>query len=151
MSDINVPLLRKTLDWAHEEWQKKRRGEISEWNQGAWMASTVDLYYGRQAMVIEALRQGTACGTACCIAGKVALEAGWHTVVSGGLGGTLSREGEMSDAYSVGMELLGLDEEQAMALFSGSNTIWSLYAIAGAITNGEIALPPELSHAVTDI
>lgn len=149
MSEINVPLLRKTLDWAHEEWQKHLRGEISEWQQGTWMINTADLYEHSEK-VYAAFRAGQACGTACCIAGKVALDDGWHTTYAG-LGGRIYRDGESRSAFFVGAELLGLDEDQATELFSGSNTIYNLYAVAGALTNGEITLPPELSHAVTDI
>jgi hypothetical protein len=145
---VNVPLLRKTLEWAHEEWNKKLRGEISEWAQGTWMTSTTNIYGTERT--VEALRAGTACGTACCIAGKVALDDGWHQDGMSGLGGTLRRDGETDNAFDIGQELLGLNADQAAALFSGYNTIYSLYRIARDITDGEIQAPPELSDAPDD-
>jgi len=147
MTEVNVPLLRKTLEWAHGEWQKKRRGEVSEWDQAVWMASTAALH-GYDAKVFEAFKAGTACGTTCCIAGKVALDAGWHHGFRSHLGGTVYREGEYRSTESVAMELLGLDSDTAFRLFNGVNSIYSLYAVAAEITGGEIQMPPELMEAV---
>lgn len=147
---VNVPLLRKTLEWAYGEWQKVRRDEISEWNQGNWMVSTAGLYdYSEK--VYEAFRQGAACGTACCIAGKVALDDGWHPAMTRGLGGFAYRDGERADVFDIGRDLLGLTNEQANWLFAGGNTIYNLYSIANQITDGEIQPPPELIQPSGDL
>lgn len=142
---INVPLLRKTLEWAYGEHLKAERGEVSEWSQGDWMAPTRDVQPWNldREDVDAAVQEGTACGTACCIAGKVAYDEGWRPVAF--QGGTITgRDGRVDSAFEVGARLLGLNDGQAKDLFNGCNTIGELYWIAGGITDGEIEPPPGL-------
>lgn len=58
LSGINFGLLEMLELWAEREWAKKEAGLPSEWDQSTW--TTVR---GEE-------RTGTACGAACCIAGK---------------------------------------------------------------------------------
>ena len=143
MSDVNVPLLQKTLDWAYGEWQKKLRGEVSEWHQGDWTVATAEVYWDNEELVEKALSAGTACGTSCCIAGKVALDAGWKPA-SGVGGATVLRDGEFDTVRDVAIELLGVSEDDATRLFYGQNTIYDLYLVAEEITGGQIVKPPAL-------
>lgn len=149
-SDVNVPLLRKTLDWAYGEWQKARRGEISEWNQEDWMLPTEAVMPFDEDEVIAAVQQGLACGTSCCIAGKVAFDDGWRTRVPWGSSWLVhpAAPGAEYPAREVGADLLGLTDSQAHELFSGNNKIHDLYRIAARITDGEITVPAELADGL---
>jgi hypothetical protein len=143
---VNVPLLRKTLDWAYGEWQKAQRGEISEWFQNHWMIDTLDIA-PRDINVSAAVRSGAACGTSCCIAGKVAYDAGWRPAYSYGSSYAAhpDKPGEKRLIRDVAEKLLGLNGWDSTDLFRGSNTIYDLYETAERITNGEITMPPELA------
>lgn len=125
---VNVPLLRKTLDWAYEQYQLLLRGLPSEWDQSSWIRHS----------------SAVSCGTVCCVAGKIALEAGWVSRQGDG-GSLIARDGVVDTASRVAARELGLAPGQAEALFSGGNTIGMLYAVAGQLTDGEITAPPELN------
>lgn len=58
LSGINFGLLEMLETWAEKEWEKKQAGKPSEWDQDTWITKK-----GEE-------QTGTACGTACCIAGK---------------------------------------------------------------------------------
>lgn len=58
LSGINFGMLDMLELWAEREWEKKAKGLPSEWDQGTWMS------------VRGVESTGTACGTACCLAGK---------------------------------------------------------------------------------
>lgn len=58
---INFGMLEMLELWAEKEWAKKEKGLPSEWDQDTWMTKR-----GEEVT-------GTACGTACCIAGKAIL------------------------------------------------------------------------------
>lgn len=144
---INVELLRKTLEdiTAHPE----------EWNQLSW---AVLLLPGEDGLPLSALEsldrwkggeaqnftEGTACGTACCLAGNVATKQ---------LGGKLVFEpskqqadhvklnGRTQEIREVAREALGLSEDQADTLFSPFNTLRDLWRWAGEFTDGEIEIP----------
>lgn len=126
--DVNVPLLRKTLDWAYGQYQLAERGLPSEWTQGDWILRS----------------SATECGTTCCIAGKIALEAGWKPTMPLLGGGEVQRDGEVAFVADVAQRELGLTGGQAEELFAGANTIERLYRLAGQCTSGEIQPPPEL-------
>lgn len=144
---VDVPALAKTLDWAMEQHRKAQRGEISEWNQGTWISSTAALLETWAVRQFERERRaGTVCGTACCIAGKAALDAGYRWSQVSDL--LVAPDGTASYVESVGREVLGLTERQATTLFSGGNTIHDLYHFAGLITNGQITAPLDLEPEV---
>lgn len=125
---IDVPLLRKALDWAHEQWQRSLRGEPSEWSQGIWIA------------------QAPECGTVCCIAGKVSLETGWRPIPSIWDGWVRNEQGREEHASDVARAALGLTIYQASFLYGGSNTVADLYHFAEVWTGGEITPPPGIGE-----
>src|SRR5690606_1799762 len=102
-----------------------------------------EVYWDNEELVEKALSAGTACGTSCCIAGKVALDAGWKPA-SGVGGAAVLRDGEFRTVRDVAIELLGLSEDDATRLFYGLNSIYDLYRIANEITGGQIATPVDL-------
>ena len=75
MSEVNIPLLRKMVEWVEE--QDKLPVLEREWEQGEWVTDDNNLiaynttsYGQRNMMRIEA----NWCGTAYCIAGKIAAD-----------------------------------------------------------------------------
>lgn len=117
MPDINVPLLRKTLEHITEHRQ--------EWYQGAW-----------------AIR--TECGTAYCLAGHAVVLSGHEIRVPEGEYqlGYATASGEY--VSEVAMEELGLTEWEAERLFAEHNTLPTLWALAEDFTDGEITTPETL-------
>lgn len=109
--ELNVPLLRKQLEWADSENAKAKRGEKSEWAQTTW------------------------CGTSCCIAGHTVLDLGWtHEGPAGA-----RKEGAVQQSVrAVAAGALGLTSFEADLLFDGANDIKTLWTHAERITGGEI-------------
>jgi len=119
----NIPLLRKTLEWAEEQWEVKKRGHASEWNQMIWVRKS-------------------GCGTACCIFGKIAFDngvvdqqlvvtsAGTHVERIDGPEGYILG-GQMIRTYAQGQ--LGLLSIEAAMLSHGSNNIDDLRKIGNWI------------------
>lgn len=99
----NVPLLRKIVEWVEEQDQLP---EGREWYQGGWFTIKRDAPW---------------CGTAMCVAGKVALDAGWKQ--RRGTGSRVVRDNEEGSANDVARDLLGLNDWQAEQLFSGGNDV----------------------------
>jgi hypothetical protein len=118
MPDINVPLLRKSLEHitAHPE----------EWDQKVWA-------------------KRTDCGTACCLAGTALAIQGYEFEWSFG---AFSREAfATADGENIGdtaQEELGLTDDEADALFSETNSLSRLWALANDYTDGEIKIPENL-------
>lgn len=112
--------------WLYGEYLKKDAGLASEWDQAMW---------GRE----------TTCGTTCCIAGKIVLDAGG--VFVGGTQVDPNRRnffdarmpGEV-DSVNIELkaaELLGLTVQEHTVLFLGSNTYETAVAVIDAIIAGE--------------
>lgn len=150
---IDIALLRKTLDWALDEHRKAQRGEQSEWEQGEWLSSISDVAAWKLAdsmdiadAMAKVARLGlpTACGTACCIAGKIALDAGYRPSYDTGATALVDVAGQQRMVGDVAAELLGTTYRMVENLFYGHNTIYDLYRIAGELTGGEIEMPAEL-------
>lgn len=118
--NLDVALLGKELDWATSEWRKARRGEQSEWMQHSWF-----------------------CGSACCVAGKICLDAGWTKDIGDAY---VTKNGVVSTASEVANAELGL-EGGTHNLFSGDNLIWDLWRIAEQITNGVLRAPLDVDAA----
>jgi hypothetical protein len=127
MSDmeVNIPLLRKAVEWAEVEAAKPivdRQWEQLHYRweavdalramRGSWFSTDIPNYE-------ERLTTQRSCGTAYCIAGYI------HYVLIGN---------EPAFAYSssgdVAMEALGITEAQAEELFHASNSITDVRRIA---------------------
>jgi hypothetical protein len=149
---VNVELLRDTAQWAYVEWQKDQAGEISHWWQRDWMIALTELAeYGRilqQPDVIElAVHEGESCGTACCIAGRIALTAGWAPDPN--CYGFAVKDGQFRNISELARELLGLEGDQAQALFEADNNITDVFVLAHRFTDGAITIPEGLPAAHT--
>lgn len=124
----NVARLIRLAEWAGAQDARRRLGLTSEWDQDNWVMKLDD----------DETEIG-ACGTACCIAGKVVLEDGWVPLVAvrhpddwtGGAtddfvvrvdknGNTV---GKVELIRDVAIESLGLTDSQASRLFDGSNDL----------------------------
>jgi hypothetical protein len=103
--------------WAAGEDTKRRLGLPNEWNQTHWF---------RRPDAAEGTVTDTECGTACCIAGKVAAEDGgkprfpFGSIVTGEV---LMPDGTSHHVRNYAKEALGLDEEQAERLFEAGNSL----------------------------
>lgn len=119
---VDVPLLRKALDHitAHPE----------EWRQSWWVSKTD-------------------CGTACCLAGHVALMTGheinWQSDVwRFARGEDVSTASTVEDGRHIALvaqEELGLNDSQQETLFHAQNSLSELWHLASRFTNGEIEIP----------
>lgn len=112
MSEFNLPLLRKAVEWAESE-DRKPKPE-SEWFQ---------TFFAMPGVMID-----RDCETAYCIAGYVAKSAGREA-------------NEFEDWDDIAMELLGIDwtdaweREKGGGLFAASNTIEDVRRIAENIAH----------------
>lgn len=115
MSEFNLPLLRKGVEWVESE-NRKPKAE-SEWYQG---------YYAVGGLMIE-----RTCGTAHCLAGFIAEQDGGHRIdalmIDGDYGG------------QVAIDLLGITnrdawgDDDAFGLFTAGNTVEEIREIAETI------------------
>ena len=85
MTGVRFDLIDKHIAWAEAE---EAKGEMSAWNQQRWVTNDAP------------------CGTAYCIAGHVAVEAGWKPVP---YNGTFRKGGNTAFADAIGVEVLGLE------------------------------------------
>lgn len=110
---VNVPLLRKVVEWVEsQELIGPQAGR--EWYQGTWFGIGLE---------------GWSCGTAMCIAGKLALDDGW-TPVNGAI---VRKAGTEAAVHVVAARLLGIDPYSDISLFYGSNTAADIRALAEAL------------------
>lgn len=148
-SPINKKKLLDLVVWVAGEKAKQDLGLPSEWNQRAWLKVTPGLDAGPQITATS----GTQCGTACCIAGKVALDSGAFPAAyrNNGIGGLVAADdpnvrlcentsldfvipAEGGDAVGVSDQaraVLGLTQDQAGPLFAGENTYDDVVRIVG--------------------
>lgn len=116
MSEFNLPLLRKAVEWAESEARKPQAD--SEWYQDHFAVSG------------EAI--GRSCGTAYCIAGWIAHQAGSHRIELDSIDG--------DGSAMVAQELLGITHEDAWCggfyeggLFAAGNSIEDVRLVAETI------------------
>lgn len=146
MSEVNVELLRKTLEdiTAHPE----------EWNQKSWASKIyevagVRLDPGDSRSLWESTDYGkedqlTVCGTAMCLAGTVAVKHLGGKLVFDEMRHSASHveiDGVKSLIRDTARAALGLDFEQSERLFSSFNSLERLWDLAGEFTDGEIEIP----------
>jgi hypothetical protein len=115
--EVNIPLLRKAVEWAETEAAKPP--ELCEWNQGSWVAvvDPMDRQEIGTGYTTKSLGKAQECGTCFCVAGYVVEVVDGRTHVD-----------LIPDRAA---ELLGIDMYEAMAgLFSTDNTIADVRRIA---------------------
>jgi hypothetical protein len=130
---VNKPALVKVVAWVAGEHAKKDLP--SEWDQDWWYRRKVD----------DGTDVDTApnwCGTAACVAGKVAIMAGGIPEIGTSAGEVsdhvIMPDGSRQTARTVAMRELGLNERQADVLFSGANNYDDIMSIAKQILDGEV-------------
>lgn len=102
-------LIDAVIEWAEEE---DAKGPMSAWDQEIWGVEK-------------------SCGTAYCIAGKVAANAGWRP--ADGSFSMLEKDGVYELTSCVATEILGIDHEDAEYLFNAENSLKELKEIRDAI------------------
>lgn len=113
---VNIPLLRKAVEWAEAEAAKPP--ELCEWRQVFWVsAREYTPAWGAWVSSMPA-EKDPECGTCYCIAGYV---------VATEVGPT------PHDVPALAASLLGLTEYEAGPLFSASNSIEDVRRIAEEI------------------
>lgn len=116
----NIPLLRKVVEWVEEQ---EGRTEGREWYQGDWIALAEELREEEEELGGEGW-----CDTVFCVAGKVALDAGWKPAEEWG---RVTRRGQIRPVDEVAEELLGLSKSHP--LFFSGNTASDIRHIAESI------------------
>lgn len=123
---IDVPLLRKAVEWVEAEAQKEWRDR--EWIQGSWF------------MVRES--DTGFCGTACCVAGWVAMQDESVTMEVGPYGEPTDRVttsgGHTMHVAEYARDRLGLEEWEADVLFSGANDAEDIRHLAEQFVGDEL-------------
>lgn len=110
---VNVPLLRKAVEWAEGEAAKPP--ELCEWWQGMWVTEPKDFAI---ETVFGMPKKAPECGTCYCIAGYICEVLGLDT-----------KRGYTEPSA----EALGIDGDRAEDLFHGGNTIEDVRRIAEGI------------------
>ena len=118
MPDVNIPLLRKCVEWAEAEAMKLDQRE-SQWEQGAWVRMAEDI--------------GRNCGTCYCIAGYVTLMGEGIERDEVGIFGFRDVSGKTIFPCKYAQESLGLSDRQTGQLFRAANTIEDVRRIAEEI------------------
>lgn len=128
--EVNIPLLRKVVEWVEE--QESLALADRRWYQGAWFRKVKD----------EAIQNinDPMCGTAMCVAGKIAFDDGWipEVVVVNSTdpyryAEVATKGGETRPIDAIAADLLGIDEYDANELFAGDNSARDIRRIAEGI------------------
>lgn len=130
---VNVPLLRKAVEWAEVEATKPF--EECMWYQGTWVLPEGIEGFNPQMNDAEQMK----CGTAYCIAGFVAnitLEKGEKLDVTGFIYDAQDRN--VQHASKRAAEVLGLGFMEADALFASGNTIEQVREIAEGLAGEKL-------------
>lgn len=146
-TNVNVNRLLELGRWLTREERKRRLGHDSEWNQDVW----IDTNYGNNVETPAENLVAWSCGTACCAAGRIALE-------DGGMPAFFDRHAQDYKRLPVGGELetisdaqmffgsrvrpideyaadaLGLTDDQADRLFAGGNDWDDMVDLIGQYT-----------------
>ncbi len=136
----DIPLLRKIVEWAETE---EKLTKDREWYQGAWVRKetypVVTGWGAEEDYVADETQQRPTpwCKTTMCIAGKIALDAGWKPTLdteSNGSDGEVegmfgrayyadfaSKDGQSREIRSIACSELGITLREAFRLFEGGN------------------------------
>lgn len=137
MHEPNIPLLRKMVEWVEEQDQLT---ENREWYQGNWVAVDLNgmpVNWWADWEQAAGLHKVDYCGTAYCVAGKVAEMHGWESV-EGSSRIYNKATGAFSGVGTVARELLGLTETQSHLLFAASNTAADIRRVAETIAGEKL-------------
>lgn len=124
--------------WAINQDTRKKLGLPSEWNQENWLTKQPS---------------ASACGTACCMAGKVALEDGgvpivnsfddtdaWANVRAGFTSGRVRLpSGDWDFVEDHARNALGLTDGQAARLFAGGNDVHTVVQLVKEFTGTDLS------------
>lgn len=142
MTEINIGLFEEVLLWATDEYEKQCNGEPSEWAQGTWASHN----------------DSVSCGTACCIAGKVAMlsdkyQIQWSSYGDPLLVNTWGGHETFSDVGTVELGLTDFAEYTSspvltrsstdFSLFDGDNALSDLWRWAYRATEGKLDVPAD--------
>jgi hypothetical protein len=119
---VNIPLLRKAVEWAEAEAAKPEA--LCEWNQGAWVALPEEMSF-----------KSPDCGTCYCVAGHIVASLGYTHPVKDEFSDRMINpvtKGHV-DPFERAQKELGITRDQAHSLFSGGNDIEQVRQIAEAI------------------
>lgn len=125
-TNVNIPLLRKAVEWAEAEAAKP--AELREWEQNWWVLTPEERQRRREAPYSAeygdteraAYYKAPECGTSYCIAGYVAAQQG------------CTEHG--FNVAAVAADALGIDLAVAeSSLFEGGNTIEDVRRIAESL------------------
>ena len=120
MPEVNIPLLRKCIEWAEAEHAK---GEaLSEWWQGMWAVTPQE----RDEGIFGMPQKAPECGTTYCIAGYICESQGLHDM-PGWAGPAAAALGLV---WSLGFYGDEVDAPAANRLFYANNTIEDVRRIA---------------------
>ena len=121
-STANVPLLRKVVEWVEAEDAKPYQER--EWYQGHYFCRSDEW----------------SCGTKACVAGKIALDAGWVPVFSDAEKDPFSiatdlvrKDGVEASAFNVARKELGINVRIADDLFMAANSALRVRLVAEKI------------------
>lgn len=133
MSEVNIPLLRKAVEWAEAEAAKT---EDCHWYQGSWAQDATNFRILREDFPQRYGNLAT-CGTAYCIAGHVAASiAGEENIDLCQF--MVNVEGNEVAIPDFAKEQLGLGDRQADRLFNGGNSIEDVRRIAEQIAGEKL-------------
>lgn len=122
MSDVNIPLLRKGVEWVEAQaaldWSEGR-----EWYQGLWVTP--------RNQVPQLQDDPEACGTAYCLAGYVGQLVDPRFKTSGWVEDETTSDDVHVSQFA--QEALGITDYQAMMLFSASNSAERIRQVAEKI------------------
>jgi hypothetical protein len=124
---INRKRLIALAEWAAAQDARRRLGLPNEWVQANWLTKL-------------------SCGTACCLAGKVALEDGgkpylrdehWEETYEYDIASRVTFPGEPKPVWvsEYAQEVLGLTEEQRLKLFASTNDLDDVLRVIGELLN----------------
>ena len=123
MTTLNVPLIRKGVDWVLEQNALADDHENRQWDQATW--ATLDRNVLKAAMAAQN-RHDPMCGTSMCLAGFVAYITGWkfHFPLDLNYEGAdrAVKDGIARDIPMIAIDELGITREQADTLFAPSNS-----------------------------
>lgn len=106
---LNIPLLRKGLEWAEAEAARPDQ-EMSEWYQ--------------DGVIMDAAQVGRSCGTCYCLAGYIAVQ--------------VDPSASWDSAIPIAVNALGLKFGELGGLFVGDNSIEKLRSIAESLAGEKL-------------